>query len=123
MVNEKLNEIAEGDIDLMIELLEIFFSQETKAKEEMLELASSQDWQKLARVAHRFQPSTVYVGLTDISTKLRHLEDSITDGSDTEEAINGLFLSILEDLDKARTVLREYHLHLTKEREQKSKDK
>lgn len=119
MVNKKLNEIAEGDMGLMIELLEIFFSQETKAKEEMLELASAQDWQKLARVAHRFQPSTVYVGLTDISKKLRSLEDSIIENNDTNDTLMELFVSILEDLAVARTELHEHHQQLIRQRDQK----
>ena len=115
MVNEKLNEVAEGDIDLMIELLEIYFSQESKAKKEMLELASSNDWQRIAKISHRFQPSVVYVGLASVSEKLKLLENIIIE-KHSEEAIQKLFFSMIEDLAKARAELHDGYEKLVRQR-------
>lgn len=116
MINDKLREIAENDTDLMIELLEIFFSQDHESMVKMRAAVAAKDWLNLAKVAHKFQPSVIYAGLTEVGEQLRSLENYVEEKRDADTIVE-LFLSIETELAAARIDLRAGHLELIKLRD------
>ena len=105
-----VDEASDGNADLKRELLSLFMEQLESQPDLMKKLADTTDYDSLAKTAHKFKASALYMGMSEMAIALKKLEivskklyvrSDITGLSATDKMlyinqINGL----TEDLDK-----------------------
>ncbi|MBK3519003.1 Hpt domain-containing protein [Carboxylicivirga marina] len=70
-----LESITDGSYDLIKELISIFIEQIPEFKEDFEEGLTSQDWGKIAAVAHKAKSSVMSMGMEELGNKdLKNLE-------------------------------------------------
>ncbi len=69
-----LKEIAEGNDEFIIEMIEMFLEKTPEALERMNECTKKQNWEEVKLIAHRIKPSFVYMGLSDTQKLLAEIE-------------------------------------------------
>ena len=79
-----LKEIAEGNDEFIIEMIEMFLQRTPEALEKLNESFQKQNWEELRLIAHRIKPSYSYVGLPEIQIMLSEIESC----SHTKDDIN-----------------------------------
>lgn len=82
---EYINNIADGNNDLIKELIEIFISQVPVFISDMNTNYQKQDWKYLSAVAHKAKSSVDIMGLAAMKKKLKRLEIDAQKGINTDE--------------------------------------
>lgn len=78
-----LENMAAGNTDLMIEMIEIFSEQVNDIRNEMLNLHEKQDWFRLGKLAHKAKGTVSIVGMNDLAAELKAFELKAKEGLDT----------------------------------------
>lgn len=71
---EKIAQVTGGDPGMMKEMLDLFLRLAPESLKRMKEQLGNQDWEALAREAHKFKPSTMYMGLAGVYANLELVE-------------------------------------------------
>jgi HPt (histidine-containing phosphotransfer) domain-containing protein len=66
--------VAEGDQELISEMIEIFSTQVREFSGLMNVYLKRGDWQELSKIAHKAKSSVAIMGMRDVTKKLRELE-------------------------------------------------
>lgn len=69
-----LKQIADGNAEFVIEMIEMFLNKTPQALEEMQACFEKQNWEELRQIAHRIKPSFGYIGLPDTQKALGEIE-------------------------------------------------
>ena len=86
MINlDYLNEISDGNNDLLRDLVEMFFKQIPEYQKSFTDLYDKKDWVNLSRVAHKAKSAILMVGMNDLAQKLKKLEENAKEGKNINE--------------------------------------
>ncbi len=77
-----LNQMSDGDKNLIIELTQIYKTQIPEFINQLQQAYNTKNWEKLAAIAHKAKSSVSIVGLNKLATSLKTLE------LDAKKAIN-----------------------------------
>lgn len=69
-----LNEMTEGESDLLKEMIDIFFTQVDEFIELMHKHYNEQDYESLGKLAHKAKSSISIMGMADLAEDLKNLE-------------------------------------------------
>lgn len=69
-----VNEIAEGNNDLIVELIDIYKSQVDEYILEFKKYLETENWLSLGALAHKSKSSAAVMGLNSLATDLKELE-------------------------------------------------
>jgi len=101
-----LKQLSNGDNKFIHEMLKLFIDQTPDVLNRMSGYIESKDWKPLGSAAHKMKPSVMFVGLKEIETDLRNLEDYATEGKNIEQ-IPGIFNKIKDTCNIAIVELKE----------------
>lgn len=109
-----LEEITDGDPEVMIEMIQLFLEQ-TPPQLENIRKSIEEGDHKVARTdAHRIKPTFQYVGLMDLKEVMEEIEDRLTEEPDeNEEILNMLerveagFKEVIPQLENRKKILSE----------------
>jgi two-component system, sensor histidine kinase and response regulator len=82
----RLNDLTDGDVNSLRELVEMYYTQTAKQLEQMIEAARSNDTDIVRRVAHSCAGASATLGMTRIVPMLRELEKQGASGKLTGAA-------------------------------------
>ncbi|HEX8461712.1 MAG TPA: Hpt domain-containing protein [Segetibacter sp.] len=71
---EQLEEIADGNMDFLISLAQIFLDTIPDNSAEMVKAARSQDWAQVSKLAHKLKSTIDSLNMTSISKEIRAIE-------------------------------------------------
>ena len=81
---EKLAQVTGGDPGMMRDMLCLFLRLAPESLVRMQAQLQVQAWEALAREAHKFKPSTMYMGLVAVCRNLELLEEMARDNPNAE---------------------------------------
>ncbi len=91
---DKLTQITGGDPVMIREMLGLFLRLAPDSVSRMNGHLAIQDWRALAREAHKFKPSTMYMGLSSVYGYLELVEETARGNPDAD-----LLSRLLKDID------------------------
>ncbi|MBA3704591.1 MAG: Hpt domain-containing protein [Bacteroidetes bacterium] len=71
-----LKELSNGSNQFMTEMITLFITQTPEALDSMEKHLKNKDWKLLRTVAHKIKPSISFVGLKEIESDIRTVEES-----------------------------------------------
>ena len=80
-----LNEISGGNKEFIHELIDMFFEQVPDYQKTLSELHSKKDWYNLGRAAHKAKSAVLMMGMNDLSSELKKLEEYAKEGKNINE--------------------------------------
>ena len=80
-----LEDTSNGNVDLMIEMINIFSEQIEEIRAEMLKLLELKEWLKLGKQAHKMKGTVSIVGMLDLAAELKKFELLTVDNLETEK--------------------------------------
>lgn len=80
-----LNEISEGSDDLACDLIEMFIKQVPIFSEQLDLLYKNGDYALLGKLAHKIKSSVAMMGINELSTEMKILEQIAKEGIDVEK--------------------------------------
>jgi HPt (histidine-containing phosphotransfer) domain-containing protein len=95
-----LNEVASGSRELLGDLVKMFANQVPIFTQQLEVLKQNKDYSSLSKLAHKIKGSVSTLGITDLSIKMKELENEATIGLNTKK-INELIESFKVTSDKA----------------------
>lgn len=95
-----LETLADGNNELIIELMQIFIEQVPEFIEEMNTHYNNKDWDALSAIAHKSKSSIDIMGLKDLQVKLKNLEVNAKDSSEID-SYKGVIDSFTETCNNA----------------------
>lgn len=101
-----LEEITEGDKDMMLEMLSLFIEDIPKQVETILKHAANQDLAGIGSESHKLKPTLQYAGLYSLYQTVKRLEVLGKAGVQTDE-ISTLIAKLGEETEEALTSLEE----------------
>lgn len=101
-----LKQIADGNDEFIVEMIEMFLKNTPGALEEMNECFKKQNWEELRLIAHRIKPSYSYMGLGDTQKLLAEIE-SCSDSKTNLEKIPELISNVKQSSQSAFAELEE----------------
>ena len=69
-----LNEIAGGDAEFMIDMIDIFIEQTPGYTEQIIDAIAAKDWKTVGEVAHKIKPTLAFMGVNDAKEKMASIE-------------------------------------------------
>ncbi|OGT79184.1 MAG: hypothetical protein A3H91_09770 [Gammaproteobacteria bacterium RIFCSPLOWO2_02_FULL_61_13] len=90
---ESIARITGGDPGMMREMLDLFLRLAPESLRRMKEQLELQAWETLAREAHKFKPSTMYMGMVAVYKNLELVEE-MARGNPDREALSRLIKDI-----------------------------
>ncbi len=103
-----LNDITDGNKEMIDELINIFIEQIPEFTEGFKEGFSNKDWNKIAAVAHKAKSSVISMGMNDLGeTDLKNLE-LISKQCRIEELKNGETEANTEEIERLTKNLESY---------------
>jgi HPt (histidine-containing phosphotransfer) domain-containing protein len=90
-----LKDMAEGNDDLILEMISIFEEQSSDYSNRMRQYYLEGNWKALALLAHKAKPSAAVVGLRQLAEELKELEVNSCDVKDPVRS-----LAIIEKYDR-----------------------
>ena len=101
---QQLSNIYNGDSEYAMDMFATFLSDIVPEFTVLAEKVSGQDWPMVARLAHKLKPTLGMVGLTNMQTMLRRIEemtDSVPAGPYAEsDALQRLYTNFEHELDR-----------------------
>ncbi len=86
MINlDYLNEISEGNNDLIQDLIEMFFEQIPDYQKSLNLFYNQKDWNNLGKTAHKAKSAILMVGMNDLAQELKKLEENAKEGKNIHE--------------------------------------
>lgn len=80
-----LRTLSNGDKGFIKEMLTLFIEQTPDMLTRMSKYLELKDWKSLSNVAHKMKPSVMFVGLKEIETDLKKIEDYAAERKNTED--------------------------------------
>jgi len=90
-----LEEYAEGDKDFIIQMLQFFISDTPEFINSMKYSYSQADWESLKKKAHKFAPHLNFIGLNELHSNMKHIEQLAEKKANTTEII-----ALIEKIEK-----------------------
>lgn len=106
-----LNDIAGGNVEFVIDMIDIFLEQTPGYFEQLGAAIKQQDWKATGEVAHKIKPTLAFVGAEDLRVKMQELESNaralvnLDTIPESFEEINETCEQIYEGLQQARAEL------------------
>jgi HPt (histidine-containing phosphotransfer) domain-containing protein len=79
-----LKEMSGGNKELVLEMISIFRDQVAEFSSEMDKFLASHDYESLGKLAHKAKSSVSIMGLQELASDLKDLENSARDGKKPE---------------------------------------
>lgn len=80
-----LNEISGNNSEFIHELIDMFFEQIPDYQKTIYELYEKKDWYNLGRAAHKAKSAVLMMGMTELSSELKKLEEYAKEGKNINE--------------------------------------
>ncbi len=80
-----LKQIADGNDEFIIEMIEMFLNKTPEALEQMNTCYQQNNWDELRKIAHRIKPSFSYIGLSGTQNTLAEIEKLSEEASQPEK--------------------------------------
>lgn len=101
-----LNEIAGGDAEFMIEMIDIFIEQTPIYTEQLVQAVNDGDWKTVGDVAHKIKPTLAFMGVNKAKDQMASIEQKARSGDNVED--------IPAEFDEVRAVCENLYLGLNK---------
>jgi len=101
-----LREIAMGDNEIIIETTQVFLQEMPQNLENMQEHFANQEWEKMAKLAHRIKPNMAYMGMENAEELILKIEQQARSGNISED-LGQIILEFKGLCNKARDELSE----------------
>jgi HPt (histidine-containing phosphotransfer) domain-containing protein len=88
-----LNEIAGGDAEFMIDMIDIFIEQTPIYTDQLIDAVNAKDWKTVGDIAHKIKPTLAFMGENHAKEQMASIEQKARSGSDLEE-IAGEFAEV-----------------------------
>ena len=108
-----LEEISNGSKEFMLELIDMFFVQIPEYQNLLQELFEKEDWIQLGKTAHKAKSSILMMGITELASQLKHLEENAKEGRNINE-YSEIIAKFVSDSSIAITELEEARKEITK---------
>jgi HPt (histidine-containing phosphotransfer) domain-containing protein len=69
-----LNEIAGGDAEFMIDMIDIFIEQTPVYSEQLVAAAEAKDWKTVGEIAHKIKPTLAFMGVNHAKEQMATIE-------------------------------------------------
>lgn len=69
-----LNDIAGGDAEFMIDMIDIFIDQTPVYVEQLIAAISEKDWKMVGDIAHKIKPTLAFMGVDNAKDKMAEIE-------------------------------------------------
>ena len=79
-----LNEIAGGDAEFMIDMIDIFIEQTPAYNEQIIAAIAAQDWKTVGDVAHKIKPTLAFMGVNHAKDLMASIESRARTQTDLE---------------------------------------
>ena len=80
-----LNEIAGGDAEFMIDMIDIFIEQTPIYTEQLLQAVDAKDWKTVGDIAHKIKPTLAFMGANKAKDQMATIEQNARTESNLEE--------------------------------------
>lgn len=80
-----LNEISDGNNELIVDLVNLFFVQIPEYQNSLNDLYNKKDWYNLGRIAHKAKSAILMVGMKDLAAELKKLEENAKEEKNIHE--------------------------------------
>ncbi len=80
-----LEDTSNGDLDLMLEMIDIFSEQVEETRQDMKRLLQEKDYIKLGKAAHKMKGTVSIVGMMELASELKTFELLTVDNKETEK--------------------------------------
>lgn len=91
-----LNEIAGGDAEFMIDMIDIFIEQTPEYTNQIIAAISAKDWKTVGDVAHKIKPTLAFMGVNQAKEQMASIESRARTESDLD--------TIAEDFAEVKAV-------------------
>lgn len=91
-----LNEIAGGDAEFMIDMIDIFIEQTPGYTEQIVDAIAAKDWKTVGDVAHKIKPTLAFMGVNHAKEQIASIESRARTQSDLD--------NIAEDFAEVKAV-------------------
>lgn len=102
---KRLQELYGNDKEYAADMFKTFLSDVLPDFAHLQSLLNQQDWASLSKLAHKLKPTLGMVGLTDLESKMLHLETNVTQNPDSE-SLQGLLNTVQEELEDNILILK-----------------
>ena len=82
---EYLDEMSDGSLDLKHDLIKMFIKQVPIFSEQLDDLYQSGDYFSLGKLAHKIKSSVAMMGINELATDMKKLENSAAEGREKEQ--------------------------------------
>ena len=106
-----LNDMSDGDRNLILEMIELFISEVPGYLSLMNEYLNQKNWESLGKLAHKAKASASIMGMNDLADDLKKLEHQTREGTNSDEYpdqvqnINNQFTIATEELKQIAKTL------------------
>lgn len=80
-----LNEIAGGDAEFMIEMIDIFIEQTPIYTEQLVIAVKEGDWKTVGDLAHKIKPTLAFMGVDKAKDQMASIEQKARSGNNLED--------------------------------------
>ena len=80
-----LNKISNGNKEFIIELIDMFFEQIPEYQKLLQNFYDKEDWLNIGRIAHKAKSSILMMGLNELASKLKRLEENAKESKNINE--------------------------------------
>jgi HPt (histidine-containing phosphotransfer) domain-containing protein len=78
----RLHQLAKGDTDFIVEILELFVQNAENNLQELKDACCNQNWKQISLKAHKLTPSCSYLGIHKMVEILKEIESSAERSTD-----------------------------------------
>lgn len=101
-----LNEIAGGDAEFMIDMIDIFMDQTPVYVEQLIVALTEKDWKTVGDLAHKIKPTLAFMGVDQAKDKMAAIEHNARAGTNLE--------TIADDFAEIKTLCENLYVGLEK---------
>lgn len=83
-----LNDIAGGDAEFMIDMIDIFIEQTPVYTEQLIQAVDAKDWKTVGDIAHKIKPTLAFMGVNKAKDQMAAIEQNARTESNLEEIPN-----------------------------------
>lgn len=100
-----LREVASGNTEFMIEMIDIFMEQTPIFVDDLTKAIDAKDWQKIAEISHKIKPTLAFIGVDSGRTVMEEIEKDARSEKNYEEIVEKfslmkeIFKTIFENLE------------------------
>lgn len=80
-----LNEIAGGDSEFMIDMIDIFLEQTPVYTEQLIAALNDKDWKTVGDIAHKIKPTLAFMGANRANEQMALIEQNARTESNLED--------------------------------------